>query len=266
MFHHIVSTESSKLLKIDNIGFSGDPANNRFGPGERNLYLIHYVFSGKGYFNGSPVVPMQGFLIRPHTHECYYPDAADPWSFLWVTSRDPAMEELFGRFGAAAQTRIFNYRNLASVISTAKLIAQNHNRNYSAPKILEIFLNLFNSETKPDNRYAAKSDMYFEYARNYIAANLYRPVRVAELVDTLGITQPYLYRIFREKCNRSPKQYIDQTKIEAAKELLTGTYASIADIGNSIGFEDPFAFSRFFKKMVGQSPNRFRQQQQRSHL
>ena len=68
MFFHIVSTENSKLLKIENIGFSTDPKTNRFGPGRRNLYLIHYVFSGKGYFNGNCVDSGQGFLIRPNTN------------------------------------------------------------------------------------------------------------------------------------------------------------------------------------------------------
>ncbi len=47
MFYHIISTESSKLLKIENIGFSSDPVNNKFGPEKRDLYLIHYVISGK---------------------------------------------------------------------------------------------------------------------------------------------------------------------------------------------------------------------------
>ena len=40
MFYHIISTESSKLLKIENIGFSSDPVNNKYGPEKRDLYLM----------------------------------------------------------------------------------------------------------------------------------------------------------------------------------------------------------------------------------
>ena len=122
MFYHIVSTENSKLLKIENIGFSSDPVNNKFGPGKRDLYLIHYVISGKGYFNGNPVASGQGFLIKPHTYEYYYPDTDNPWTFLWVTSQDTVMEDIFRTFAADENTQIFNYNYVADVRNLTYII------------------------------------------------------------------------------------------------------------------------------------------------
>lgn len=258
MFYHIISNESSRLLKIDNIGFSHDPSNNRFGPGKRNLYLIHYVFGGKGYFNGHTLSAGQGFLIKPGTNEYYYPDNLSPWSFLWVTSQDPAIEEIFQCLQKGTDDAVFNYDYTARVLALCESIKQNHNTNYSAAKILEIFLNLFNNHSDSAARFEKNSDMYFEYAANYIKANIYRPIRVSELVDTLGITQPYLYKIFIEKCRMSPKQYIDHCKISAAKSMIAGFHTSIADIGRSLGFEDQFVFSRFFKKNVGVCPSEYK--------
>lgn len=255
MFFHIISTEDSKLLKIENIGFSGDPKNNRFGPGKRNLYLIHYVFSGKGYFNGNCVNSGQGFLIRPNTYEYYYPDAKDPWKFLWFTSTDPAMEEIFAHLNAAEKSQIFNYDYISVVRSLTKQIKQNHNKNYCASKILEIFLNLFNQ-----HKLIAKNknaDIYFQYAENYIKANAHRTVRVSELVGILGITQPYLYKIFERNCGLSPKQYIDNYKVNIAKKMLSESSVTVSEIGRSLGFEDPLVFSRFFKRNVGISPSKF---------
>lgn len=254
MFFHIVSTEDSKLLKIENMGFSGDPNNNKFGPGARKLYLIHYVFSGKGYFNGNCVRPGQGFLIRPDTYEYYYPDANDPWKFLWITSTDSVMEEIFAYFNADEKTQIFDYNYVPAVLSLTKYIKQNHNKNHSASKILEIFLSLLNQHNVIKNR---QSDMYFKYAENYIKANVYRIVRVSELVDVLGITQPYLYKIFERNCGMSPKQYIDNYKVNIAKKMLSENCVSVSEVGRSLGFEDMFVFSRFFKRNVGISPSKF---------
>ena len=76
--YHILSNSGTKLLALDNIGYSTDTTINRFGPGRRNLYLIHYVVEGKGVFNGSHLKAGQGFLIRPGQLENYYPDSEHP--------------------------------------------------------------------------------------------------------------------------------------------------------------------------------------------
>ncbi len=93
--YHIISNAGTNLPALDNIGYSTDSKINRFGPGRRNLYLIHYVVEGEGFFNGNHLKADQGFLIKPGQLEYYYPSSEHPWTNLWITSRDPAMEELF---------------------------------------------------------------------------------------------------------------------------------------------------------------------------
>lgn len=220
--------------------------------------MIHYVISGKGYFNGNPVSAGQGFLIRPHTYEHYYPDLNDPWKFLWITSYDSAIEELFQMLKADESTQIFNYNYRSEALELTEMIKQNHNKNYSAAKILEIFLNLFNSNEKYEAEMKRDKDIYFEYAVNYIKTNISRAVKVNEIAEVLGITQPYLYKIFKQKCNLSPKEYIDSYRFKTAKNMLKNTRIMIGDAGRSVGFEDQFVFSRFFKKKAGVSPAEFR--------
>ena len=88
MRYSIFSKSNCPILDITNIGYAKDTAVTRFGPGVRNSYIIHYVISGKGYFNGNSVSAGQGFLITPGMKEHYYPDKNEPWEFLWVISND----------------------------------------------------------------------------------------------------------------------------------------------------------------------------------
>ena len=69
MRYEIFSDNNTSLLKVNVMGFSGDTNVTKFGPGRRDLYIIHYVTKGQGYFNGTMVSEGQGFLIFPEQNE-----------------------------------------------------------------------------------------------------------------------------------------------------------------------------------------------------
>lgn len=257
MLYHILSYEKSDLLKIDNIGFSEDPGICHFGPGQRELFLIHYVISGEGFFNGTHMMKGQGFLITPHSHEHYYPVEEKPWKLLWVTSRDPHIAEIFPGYHADPKSGIFTYDHIAAAEELTQRIRKDHNKVYSASEILEIFLNLFNRH-KQQKEEKNMVDIYYRYAIDYISLNIFRPIQVADLTSTLGVSQPYLYHIFKTKCGISPKNKIDEMKIEKAMQMLKTVGMSVADVAYSLGFYTPQDFSKFFKKKIGCPPSFFK--------
>lgn len=256
MLHHILSIEKTQLLKIDNIGFSNDINICHFGPGQRDLYLIHYVIDGSGYFNGKVLTKGQGFLIKPNTYEHYYTD--NSWKLLWITSRDMHIEEIFDKYNADKQTNIFEYNKLFSFDKITNFIANNHNRVYASTTILEMFLSLFHQTQINSPTAIFTADNYYDLAINYINSNIFRSILVNELASYLGISESYLYKIFIKNTSMSPKQYICNTKLQIAKKLLKSTTLQIYEIANSIGMDDQYAFSKSFKSKTGVSPQAYR--------
>lgn len=257
MLYHILSYEKTDLLKIDNIGFSDDPRICRFGPGQRELYLIHYVLSGKGCFNGTLLKKGDGFLITPHMREQYFPCEEEPWKLMWVTSRDERIEELFRNYQADPQTLTFHYNYVSVASAMTQAIKVRHNTVYSASELLEAFLHLFNHQKK-QQAYQNTTDLYYDYALQHIHSNLFRSIKVSELVDLLGISQPYLYKIFKAKCGLSPKEKIDEMRLARAKDLLSSPDLSTADVAYSLGYQAPQDFYRFFKDKTNMSPTAYR--------
>ncbi len=258
MLSHVFCIEQGPLPRINNIGCSADPANNRFGPGTRNIYLIHYVFGGKGYYNGHPVVSGQGFLIHQGQLEEYHPDKNDPWEFLWVTSDDAVIGRLFGQYNADPKILIFDYGDTSVVKSMARFIRNNHNRMMTAPEILECFLRIFNSHIHSAESSLSNADMYFTFSVNYIKSNFHRPLAVKELLAALGISYTYLLKIFKERTGLSPKGYISELRMLHAKKLLNETNATVTQIANSVGYADVMTFSRFFTSREKLSPTQYR--------
>ena len=99
------------------------------GPMLRSSYIIHYVLSGRGYYNGNPVEQGQGFLILPGSVEEYHADRSDPWELLWVVSEDERMEKVFPAFGADPETGIFSYDFVAEARQTADSLFLMHLMN-----------------------------------------------------------------------------------------------------------------------------------------
>jgi AraC-like DNA-binding protein len=61
-------------------------------------------------------------------------------------------------------------------------------------------------------------------------------------------------------------RYLKRLRLEKAEQLLKKSPATLAQIAESIGFHDQFAFSHFFKKATGSSPTLFRERHGRRSL
>lgn len=126
--------------------------------------------------------------------------------------------------------------------------------------ILEIFLHILNHHTKSNPKPAFKSnhEMYLEFAVNYIESNISEPITINELAGLIGISQTYLYTIFNNRFNISPKQYILSAKLSRAKKMLVDTNMSITEIASSVGYDDSLAFSKVFSSKEKMSPQKYR--------
>ncbi len=262
MSHIVASIQDSPLLELTVIGCCSIPLQTRFGPGQRNTYTVHYVISGRGWFNGQPITAGQGFFVTPGMQEHDYPDEHDPWSYVWFGSMDPKMGELFQLFGADPQTHVFSYDFIYEIKKIYDFVLLNQTAMLHSFDLLELFLGVVKLHIRrhADKNPIPASEMYVRAAVNYITANLSQPIRVENLTDYLGISQSYLFRVFKEQLGESPKQYILSQRLLYAKKLLAESDLSVTQVANSVGFPDIFSFSRFFLTKTGLSPQSFRKQ------
>lgn len=70
-----------------------------------------------------------------------------------------------------------------------------------------------------------------------------------------------LRRRFKQATGYSPKEYVLRVRLSKAKELLAFTQQRVGEIARSVGFRDPYYFSRLFHQREGLSPELFRMQQ-----
>ena len=71
--YHYFTRDPVVIPKLYSIGYATDTSVTRYGPARRNQYLIHYIISGKGIFNGTELGRGEGFVTTPGMFEYYYP-------------------------------------------------------------------------------------------------------------------------------------------------------------------------------------------------
>lgn len=260
MIVNVYSCGDTPLLHIRFMGCNRLPDTVNIPPMLRNSYIIHYVLKGRGFYNGTPVDAGHGFLIRPGQMAEYCADTQNPWELLWIVSEDENMAELFQAYRADPVTQVFSYDFIPAVSGAMDALAMMGPTVQRPSVLLERFLGLWNlHDRRPYGPSRSNAQTYVDFALDYIHTNYQSPVSIGNLAELLGVSQPYLFRIFKSVTGKSPKTYLGDYRLLQAKKLLAETQLTVTEVANSVGYPDALAFSRFFSQKEGVSPRAYRQ-------
>ncbi len=94
--------------------------------------------------------------------------------------------------------------------------------------------------------------------KNYIDANLYTDLSLEQIAKKFEITETHVIRVFKQKYNITPMQYLGEKKMEVAKKMLSDTLMPICEIAEILRYSTPQHLSNTFKAFVGCSPSEYR--------
>jgi AraC family transcriptional regulator len=110
------------------------------------------------------------------------------------------------------------------------------------------------AKTQPNSEYAQRIDRVIDYLR----ANLYRPVKLAELAKVACFSEFHFHRIFTAVSGETLNSFTNRLRLEKAARLLRYAEHSLTDIALDCGFSSSATFSRAFRSGYDTSPSQFR--------
>ncbi len=246
----------------------------------REEYVLHFVLSGKGIYTvGSKswvVKQGQMFLVVPGTDYFYVADDEDPWYYAWVGFVGQSAEDVMRECGFSVPSMPLN--NLVMEAPKAEMVLSCINRILSC-RYLNLSNDLYRRSalmelmgivlektrtkmTEENTRIAVKrehsSGIYVNYAIEYIRSAYAEGISSSDVAAHIGISRTYLNTCFQKELGISTQRFLIGYRMHTAANLLMNTPSQINEIAAAVGYSDPLAFSKGFKKQFGMSPQRYR--------
>ena len=154
--------------------------------------------------------------------------------------------------------RIAFFDELLNVLESGTDEATVNYVNLSFNHLIASFLYVKTYREAKFSKSKAENTFFISLATHFMTENLENKLTLKELASHFGYSESYMYRLFFKETGYEPMNYFLHMKIDRACQLLLHTNMKINQVALKLGFDDPYYFSRIFKKIVGTSPKDYR--------
>jgi AraC family transcriptional regulator len=117
---------------------------------------------------------------------------------------------------------------------------------------------LRHSPTEPELGTAKSLETRVAETRSRIDSNLAGDLSLETLAEEAGVSRAHFARVFRQLVNESPHHYVMNRRIEHAKDLLSGSTATLKEIAHESGFCSQAHLTHLFRTRLGLTPQQYR--------
>ena len=186
-------------------------------------------------------------------HATYELDCQMPGLFTLVNF-DCAEDDAFDEFVSMKVSESDHYLKNHVLLEKLDYV----NKPYHLPNCLSLIYDTFSH--LQESLQKEKTFPVLRPAISYITEHLADPaLSNSELSAYLDISDVYFRKLFKESFGISPGQYIQNQRLEKAKELLTTSQLSVTQISAECGYTSIYHFCRMFKQHTGYTPSAFRE-------
>lgn len=262
-----------------------------YQPSKLNYYVLIMVKEGTLYIsqNGAnyEIKKNQYILLRPEGEQFGYRASVGKLSYLWVqfTFKEPViiqrnykwMREYFDAGYLKLQNGCLIFQNGCYIVPERgevsltqrvpllfnQLLDLSRQEPIYSKRIIDYALSLLVMELSQEfieKKYIKKNDIpsNLDYIMEWIKANYDKEITVKEIADEMGYNQNYLSSLFKKSTGVSLVQYINMTRINIAKSMITNRDVSIKEVAYSCGFINEKYFMKVFKKVEGMTPSQYK--------
>ncbi|ADU27306.1 AraC family transcriptional regulator [Ethanoligenens harbinense] len=266
--YYLAPGEPSPLgIQVLHAGEQNCPPGHCFGYAIRTHYLLHYVVNGCGEYRVNHKTYLlkegDGFLILPGASTFYKAADTDPWIYRWVGFNGKSAKKILNDVGLNENCLLFHcemddYINNCLIYLKESCQIASGNDLVRTGYLLLILGKLKGQRVLAESESHEGKNNRFHNASKYIQSNYMRNIKITDISNFVGVDRSQLYRIFQETVHLSPKEYLNNYRLDCAGILIHTTDMSFNEIASSVGFEYSSHFSKLFKEHFGITPSEYK--------
>ncbi len=232
-------------------------------------YILIYCYEGEGSVRIETTeynLESGDFIIIPiKTAHDYQASEINPWTIYWMhfkgKSANLLLEQLqkqlngYNGFVRGNETilELFNemYDQLSKGYGTDNLMYTNMCLWHFLGKFI------YNNKCHPNGPLNPTSPV--DQAINFLSKKVESVLTLEEIARMVNLSPAHFSVTFKKKTGFSPIEYFNHLKVQKACQYLLFTNQRIKEIAQAVGIDDPYYFSRLFTKVMGMSPNEYRE-------
>lgn len=232
-------------------------------------HILIYCMNGKGTVtikkSEYQLEPGDVSIIPKQTEHYYYADEKEPWTIYWVHFNGSAADEIVAYMQALweGHKRFVHYNEERMDIFNT--IYEQLERGYGIESMVYAdmcfynFLGTFLHTEHADNiRTSSEGDPVYQLI-DYMKKNISTMCTLQQMAEEVNLSPSHLSFIFKKRTGYPPIEYFNHLKAQQACQYLMFTTLRVKEIASMLGMDDPYYFSRFFTKLMGVSPNMYRE-------
>lgn len=238
--------------------------------------ILFYCVQGKGYYtldgHTFTLNPNQ-YVIVPATDKplVYWSDTEDPWSIYWVHFTSDALQAFNRAYHIVPEQGPQYIPHNEKGIRIWEEMYENLSRGYSPENLMNTNLCLYHliatfvfSQQQNQNSSSPEKAIIRETI-DYMKNNLDKTIRIEDFADLNKYSVSHFSKLFRLTTGMSPIEYFIHLKMQKACQLLYTEDSRVKQIAALLGYDDPYYFSRLFKKYMNTSPEAYRKSVRKIH-
>lgn len=257
----VINDEAGKSWEhifVREVGHSLPKAGIRLRMEGRDVWTAHFAVSGSCGFNDIVIHAGEGCLIPPGVG--FEILTGEGLEHYWMMFGGGDIPEILSRSGIGREANGFSCGFFERVRGDFDAIVS---AEPTGEFDLEMYMNslfwklmAYHREGAPER--SSPADGYIRLARSFVDSHFSEPIGVEDIAAAAHVTSRYMYKLFKKRLGRSPKEYLTDRRMECARYLLSTTGLSVSEISADVGFGNPSGFAAAFREKHGAPPEKWR--------
>ncbi|MGP3533255.1 AraC family transcriptional regulator [Microbacterium sp. RD1] len=231
-------------------------------PSGAGFVIVCATLGGSGWVRLSGTTHRLGpgsvFMLPPAEAHAYG-TAALPWRISWMDLTGIDLDDLMSASGASVTNPVLVPRDFVAFVDALERLIGSLESDDPRGRSREASGRAWRAlAALAADRLRPGRPEPVDIAIEWITAHWNRRITVAATAAASGLSVARLQAGLREQTGGGVIAYQTSLRMARARRLLDGSADQVSQIARAVGYDDPYYFSRQFKRTHGVSPSEFR--------